>query len=146
MLAGTEISGGRGRGRLYLTLYGVLHCHHQNDSCIKMGILMKQLIMMGKVTRQCPQTTTFEERRAEAESIRSPSAYQPSALPLGQTGPQIQLKVTVWGFTINYSVDWDWSPCRLCQRHSCPCKPHPRSPCQPPSCARTWSRVCWPCS
>ena len=24
------------RGRLYLTL--TLHCHHQNDSCIKMGI------------------------------------------------------------------------------------------------------------
>ena len=34
-------SGGRGyvgggRGRLY-TLYLLLHCHHQNDSCIKMG-------------------------------------------------------------------------------------------------------------
>ena len=29
----TEIPGGGGRGRLYLTL----HCHHQNDSCIKMG-------------------------------------------------------------------------------------------------------------
>ena len=31
--AGTEIPGGVGRGRLYLTL----HCHHQNDSCISMG-------------------------------------------------------------------------------------------------------------
>ena len=30
---GTEIPGGWGRGRLYLTL----HCHHQNDSCMKMG-------------------------------------------------------------------------------------------------------------
>ena len=30
---GTEITGGGGRGRLYLTL----HCHHQNDSCIKIG-------------------------------------------------------------------------------------------------------------
>ena len=30
---GTEIPGGGRRGRLYLTL----HCHHQNDSCIKTG-------------------------------------------------------------------------------------------------------------
>ena len=33
VLTGTEIPGGGGRGRLYLSL----HCHHQNDSCIKMG-------------------------------------------------------------------------------------------------------------
>ena len=30
----------------------------------------------------------FEERKAEAESNRGPSAYQPNALPLGQTGSQ----------------------------------------------------------
>ena len=43
---------------------------------------------MDKVTRQCPQTTTTNtERRAEAVSNRGPSAYQPNALPLGQTGP-----------------------------------------------------------
>ena len=29
----TEIPGGGGRRRLYLTL----HCHHQNDSSVKMG-------------------------------------------------------------------------------------------------------------
>ena len=33
ILLGTEIPRSEGRGRLYLTL----HCHHQNDSCIKMG-------------------------------------------------------------------------------------------------------------
>ena len=33
VLAGTEFPGGGGRRRLYLTL----HCHHQSDSCIKMG-------------------------------------------------------------------------------------------------------------
>ena len=33
LLAGTEIAGGGGRGRLYLTL----HCHRHNDSCIEMG-------------------------------------------------------------------------------------------------------------
>ena len=46
--------------------------------------------MRDKVTRQCPQTTTFEEkRRAEADSNRSPSAYQPNALPLGHTGSRV---------------------------------------------------------
>ena len=29
------------------------------------------------------------ERRAEADSNRGPSAYQPNALPLGQTGSQV---------------------------------------------------------
>ena len=42
--------------------------------------------MRDKVTRQCPQTTIFEEKRAEADSNRGPSAYQPNALPPGQTG------------------------------------------------------------
>ena len=46
------------------------------------------LIVMNKVTRQCPQTTTSfrRKRRAEAESSRGPSAYQPNALHLGETG------------------------------------------------------------
>ena len=34
VLVGTEMPGADGgRGRLYLTV----HCHHQNDFCIKMG-------------------------------------------------------------------------------------------------------------
>ena len=31
----------------------------------------------------------WRERRAEADSNRGPSAYQPNALPLGQTGSQV---------------------------------------------------------
>ena len=42
--------------------------------------------MRDKVTRQCQQTTTSEERGAEADSNRGPSACQPNALPVGQTG------------------------------------------------------------
>ena len=42
-----------------------LHGHHQNDSCIKMGSdeshFNVSLTERDKVTRQCPQTTTFEE-------------------------------------------------------------------------------------
>ena len=58
------------------------------------AILMFQQEVMDKVTRQCPQTRDsvhkpqpfWRERRAEAVSNRGPSAYQPNALPLGQTG------------------------------------------------------------
>ena len=78
--------------------YLSLRCHHQNDSCIKMGSdeshFNVSLIVRDKVTRHCPQITTFcgRERRAEAESNRGPSAYQPNALPLGQAGSLGMLK------------------------------------------------------
>ena len=53
---------GGGREFIYLSL----HCHHQNDSCITIGSDESHfnvlLIVKDKVTRQCPQTTTFEEK------------------------------------------------------------------------------------
>ena len=46
-------------------IYLSLHCHHQIDICIKMGSDESHsnvsLIVRDKLTRQCPQTTTFEE-------------------------------------------------------------------------------------
>ena len=55
-------------------LYISLNCHHQNDSCIKMGndeiYFNVSLIVKDKDTRQCPQTTTFEEK-GEPERIRT---------------------------------------------------------------------------
>ena len=55
--------GGGGRGK---NTYLSLHCHHQNDSCIKMGSdeshFNVSVIVRDKVTRQCAQTTTFEEK------------------------------------------------------------------------------------
>ena len=48
-------------------IYLSLHCHHQNDSCIKMGSgeshFSVSLIVGDKVTRQCPPTTTFLKRK-----------------------------------------------------------------------------------
>ena len=48
-------------------IYLSLNCHHQNDSCIKTGSdeshFNVSLTARDKVTRQCPQTTTFEENR-----------------------------------------------------------------------------------
>ena len=51
-----------------------LHCHHQNEFCIKMGSdenhFNVSLTVRDKVTRQCPQTTIFEEK-GEPKRIRT---------------------------------------------------------------------------
>ena len=51
-----------------------LHCHHQNDFCIKVGSdeshFNVSLIVRDKVTRQCPQTRTFEVK-GEPRQIRT---------------------------------------------------------------------------
>ena len=51
-----------------------LHCHHQIDFCIKVGgdesRFNVSLIVRDKVTRQCPQTTTCEEK-GEPKQIRT---------------------------------------------------------------------------
>ena len=69
-----------------------LHCHHYTDSCIKVGSdesrFNVSLIVRDKVSRQCPQTTTFEhkgEPKRNQTEVKT-EAYQPNALPLGQTG------------------------------------------------------------
>ena len=55
-------------------IYLLLCCHHQNDSCIKMGSdeshFNVSLTVRDKVTRQCPQTTIFEEK-GETKRIRN---------------------------------------------------------------------------
>ena len=67
-------------GYIYLSF----HCHYQNDSFIKMGSdegrFNVSLIVMDKVTRQCPQTTTFLKRKESRSGIDP----RPNALPLGQ--------------------------------------------------------------
>ena len=64
------MEGGGKRESIYLSL----HCHHQNDCCIKVGSdeshFNVSLIVRDKVTRQCPQTTFFEEK-VEPKQIRT---------------------------------------------------------------------------
>ena len=59
-----------GRGIIYLSL----HCQHQNDFRIKMGSdeshFNVSLIVRDRVTRQCPQITTFEVK-GEPKQIRT---------------------------------------------------------------------------
>ena len=70
-------------------IYLSLHCHHQNDFCIKVGSdeshFNVSLIVRDKVTGQCPQTTTFEEK-GEPKRIRT------EALPLTSLTPYRQAK------------------------------------------------------
>ena len=78
-----ERSGGGGGGGYggggEVGIYLLLHCHHQNDSCIKNGSddshFNVSLIVRDKVTRQCPQTTTFEEKGFQ-------SGFEPRSLLL----------------------------------------------------------------
>ena len=48
---------------------------HQNDFCTKMGSdeshFNVSLIVRDKVTRQCPQTTTFEQKGGEPKQIQT---------------------------------------------------------------------------
>ena len=70
-------------------IYLSLHCHHQNDSCIKVGSdgshFNISLIVRDKVTRQCPQTTISEEK-GEPKRIRT------EVLPLTSLTPYRQAK------------------------------------------------------
>ena len=65
-------------------IYLSLHCHHQNDSCIKMGSdenhFNVSLIVRDRVTRQCPQTTIFEEK-GEQKRIRTEVSLLTSLTP-----------------------------------------------------------------
>ena len=64
------------------------------------------LIVRDKVTRQCPQTTTFLKRKESRNGFEPRSyAYEPNALPLGQTG------------SLNNSARWWWCGA-LCPRMS----------------------------
>ena len=66
--------------------YLLLHCHLQNDFCIKVGSdeshFNGSLIVRDKVARQCPQTTTFEMKgepkriRTEVHLLTSPTPYR----------------------------------------------------------------------
>ena len=64
-------------------IYLLLHCHHQNDSCIKMGSDESHFnvsLIVRDVTRQCPQTTIFEEK-GEPKRIRTEVPLLISLMP-----------------------------------------------------------------
>ena len=58
------------------------HCHHQNDFCIKTGRdenhFNVSLIVRNKVIRQCPQTTSFLNRKKSRSRIEPRSFCLPA--------------------------------------------------------------------
>ena len=80
-------------------IYLSLHCHHQNDFCIKVGsdesYFNVLLIARDKVTRRCPQTTTFEEK-GEPKQFRTEVRLLTSLTPYGGAKPAHRL-VGGWG-------------------------------------------------
>ena len=102
---------GAGGGGIYLSL----HCHHQNDSCIKMGrdeshSVNVSLIVRDKVTKQCPHWdhNSSRERRAEAESNRCPACL--TARPHQLTRSKIEVKA-IW-------MTWHWHHIRPVELHA----------------------------
>ena len=73
------VGGGGKREIIYLSQ----HCHHQNDSCIKMcsdesHFNVSVGTLMDKVTGQCPQTTTFLKRKESRSGIEPRSFRLPN--------------------------------------------------------------------
>jgi len=88
-----------GGGRVYIYIYTLpppyisLHCHHQNDSCIRWAA-MRAILMFhceDKVTRQCPQTTAVFEEKGEPKRNRA------AALLLRLTARPNRLSLSVSG-------------------------------------------------
>ena len=69
-----------------------IHCHHQNDFCIKVGSDESHFNVSvgsdGKSHKTVSTNHNLFEEKGEPKRYRTevPSAYQPNALPLGQTG------------------------------------------------------------
>ena len=69
-------------------IYLPLHCHHQSDSCIKTGSDKSHVngSLILKDSHKRMPTTSKEKGEPKRIRTEAPSAYQPNALPLGQTG------------------------------------------------------------
>ena len=82
--------GGKGVWRWREIIFLSLHFHHQNDFCIKVGSneshFHVSLIVRDKVTKQCPQITTFEVK-GEPKQIQTEVPLLTSLLPYHQAKP-----------------------------------------------------------
>ena len=66
---------------MIIIIYLSLHCHNQNDFCIKVGTDERHFIIVRDiVTRQGPQTTHFEEKG-------EPKLYRTDVLPFTSLMP-----------------------------------------------------------
>ena len=71
-------------------IYLSLHCHHQNDFCVKVGS-NESHFNVSNCEEQSHKTVSTDhnfgrKRRAKADTNQGPSAYQANAFLLSQTG------------------------------------------------------------
>ena len=108
--------GGGGRGRLFTYRYTVTT---RMTPALRWAV-MRAILMFHNCEGQSQKIVStnhnfWRERRAEADSNRSPSAYQPSALPLGQTGsrnqwPDVDLIIASDATEFRSASGWHLSP------------------------------------
>ena len=65
-----------------------LHCHHQNDSALRWAAVWAVLavIVWSKSQGSAHKLPFLKRKESRRGSNQGPSAYKPSALPLGHTG------------------------------------------------------------
>ena len=69
-------------GRLYIYR---LHCHHQNDSCIKMGSDMRAILIFQQEVMDSHKTVPTNHNRFEEKG--EPKWYRTEVLPLTNLTP-----------------------------------------------------------
>ena len=76
-------------------IYLSLHCHHQNDSCIKMGTDESHFNVSVESHKTVSTNHNLFEEKGEPKRYRTEVLQFSSslALPLGQTGSQLQRAV-----------------------------------------------------
>jgi len=93
VLAETEVPGGRGTGRLYLTL----HWHRQNDSCIKMGSDESHFNVSSIVRGKITQTVSTDHSISREREREKPKPNGIEVLLLTSLTPYREAKPSVAG-------------------------------------------------
>ena len=133
-------------------IYLSLHCHHQNDSCIKMGSdeshFNVSLILRTKSQQDCPQTTTFLKKKDSRSGIEprplsfkpahKPSCRPPLVIPPDNSGKGAGLRMglmilqSLWRLHKSV-IAWLFRCTRFCRHvHSVRLSTGPHCPCHLP--------------
>ena len=122
---------GGGRGRVHIYRYTVTI---RMTSALRWAA-MRAILMFHNCERQSHKAVStnhnpWRKRRAEADSNRGPSAYQPTALPLGQTASR-------WALCAS-RLRSHWILLSL-HKHEAPDQVHP-TPHAEPACLPSWRK------
>ena len=74
-----------------------IHCHNQNDSCIKVGSDESHFNVSVGSDGQSHKTVSTNHNLG-------PSAYQPNAVPLGQNGSRVDIPLEEFIYLVAFSL------------------------------------------